>query len=359
MASPKLFEPIVLRGTEFRNRLWISPMCQYSAENGIPNDWHFIHYGQLARGGTGLVTVEATGVTPEGRISPGCLGIWSDAHGEAFELITRAVHSRGGRIAIQLAHAGRKASTPRWLPGAPEGSVPLEEGGWETVAPSAVAFPGLREPQALTLEGIGAVREAFFAAADRAVRARFDAVEIHAAHGYLLHEFLSPLSNFREDEYGGSLENRARLLREIVRGVRERHSELPILVRVSASEWRGDGFDPAEATEVARMLAEDGADLIDVSSGGNITDAKIQVGPGYQTPFAAAVRGAGLPVSTVGMILTAEQAEATLVTGLADVIMIGRSALANPNLPLQWAKNLRADRLPELVPGPYHRAWRA
>lgn len=357
MASPRLFEPITLRGTEMRNRLWISPMCQYQATDGIANDWHLVHYGALARGGAGLVMVEASGVVPEGRISPGCLGLWSDEHTKALREVVNVVHRWGGKIGIQLAHAGRKASLYPMLPGLPEGSIPIEDGGWETIAPSAVAFTGLREPKKLTLEGIEELIEQFVVAADRAVEAGFDVVEVHGAHGYIISSFLSPLSNFREDEYGGSLENRAKLLRKIVKRIRDNHPDLPLVVRISASEWRDDGFTPKDGAQLAKMLKEDGADLIDVSSAANVAEARIKAGPGYQTSFASEVRKGGLPVGAVGMIISATQAETILVSGLADVVSIGREALRNHSTPLSWAKELRSDSYHEYVPDSYFRAW--
>lgn len=357
MADPLLFRPYDLRGLELRNRLWISPMCQYSveAEDGAATDWHLQHLGALARGGAGLVIAEATAVTPEGRISPRDLGLWDDAQVAPLARVARAVHAHGGHLAVQLAHAGRKASTHPWLPGAPEGSVPLAEGGWPTVAPSAVAFGELREPVALDTVEIAGLVDAFVAAAGRAVAAGADAVEVHAAHGYLIHEFLSPFSNRRTDGYGGDLDGRARLLREVVRGIRAAHPALPITVRISATEWVPGGFDVAEAVRLSHGLAADGADLIDVSSGANVA-ARIPVGPSYQVGLAAEVRRGALPVGAVGMITAAAQAEGILATGQADVVLVGRAALANPHLPLAWAHELRAAGADALLPPPYHRA---
>lgn len=332
-------------------------MCQYQATDGVAGNWHAVHYGALARGGAGLVMVEATGVVPEGRISPKCLGLWSDVHTQALKEVVDGVHRWGGKIGVQLAHAGRKASLPPMHPGAPAGSLPVEEGGWETIAPSPEAFTGLARPRELTTDQIEALIEQFVAAADRAVEAGFDAVELHGAHGYIFSNFLSPLANFRDDEWGGSLEGRAKLLRETVRRIRTRHQNLPLFVRISASDWRDDGFLPEDGRALAEMLKYDGADLIDVSSGANIAEAKIVPGPSYQTRFAPVVRQGGLPVGTVGMILTAEQAETVVVTGLADVVSIGRQALRNPHTPLQWATELRSDKVQELVPDSYFKAW--
>ena len=361
MANPLLFQPFDLRGVTVRNRLWVAPMCQYSAASegddiAAPNDWHLLHLGALARGGAGLVMVEATAVMPEGRISPNDLGLWDDTQQRAFARIVPIAHSHGAKIGIQLAHAGRKASTYPWRPGAPEGSVPIGEGGWSTVAPSAVAFEGLADPRALTADDVRGVIAAFLAAADRAVAAGFDVVEIHAAHGYLLHEFLSPLSNLRDDEFGGSAEGRARPLREIVRGIRAAHPDLPIVVRVSGDEWVEGGFDVESAAQLVRWLAEDGADMIDASSAGNTAHAKIPVGPSYQVWIAERLRAEGLPVGAVGLITSSAQAESILATGQADVISLGRPLLANPHLPLTWAHELGAPSAPEITPVQYFRA---
>ncbi len=361
MADPLLFQPFELRGATMRNRLWVAPMCQYSAAShgddiGVPNDWHLVHLGALARGGVGLVMVEATAVVPEGRISPNDLGLWNDTQQSAFERIVSLAHMHGAKIGIQLAHAGRKASTYPWRPGAPEGSVPIGEGGWSTVAPSAVAFVGLSEPRALTSDEVRGVIDSFAAAAERAVAVGFDVVEIHAAHGYLLHEFLSPLSNLRDDEFGGSPEGRALLLREIVRRVRAAHPELPIIVRVSGDEWVEGGFDVEAAAQLVSWLKEDGADMIDASSAGNTAHAKIAVGPSYQVWIAERLRREGLPVGAVGLITSSAQAESILVTGQADVVSLGRPLLANPHLPITWASELRAPSTQEITPAQYFRA---
>ncbi|RRJ87220.1 NADH:flavin oxidoreductase/NADH oxidase [Gulosibacter macacae] len=344
-APVRLFDPITLRGIEFRNRLWVSPMCMYAvdAEDGVPTDWHLVHLPAMARGGAGLVVMEATGVVPEGRISPRCPGLWNDAQEQQLARIAELVHASGGKLAIQLAHAGRKASTEPWLPEFTGATVPEAEGGWQTVAPSAIAFDGLATPRALTSDEIAELVAAFAAAADRAVAAGLDAVELHGAHGYLIHEFLSPFSNEREDEYGGALENRARFLLEIVRSIRAAHPELPLIVRISASEWLEDGFDLSEAKQLAAWLGEAGVDLIDVSSGGNTGSAPIPVGPAYQAPLAGIVREAGVPVSTVGQINDAATAQTVLTLGQADVITVGRAWLRNPYLALNWANDLRAD----------------
>lgn len=364
MPNPLLFRPFELRGLSVRNRLWAAPMCQYSAlaesgpDEGVPGDWHVQHLGGMARGGAGLVMVEATAVLPEGRISPGCLGLYSDRQEEAFARLVPQVTAHGARVGIQLAHAGRKGSIYRELPGQPEASIPIADGGWQTVAPSAVPFDDLAVPRELSAAEIVDVVDAFVRSSRRAVRAGFDVIEVHAAHGYLLHEFLSPLSNHRSDSYGGSLDNRARLVRDVVRALRAEHPALPIIVRISVDEWVNDGFVTEDSIRLARWLADDGADLIDASSGGNVPAAPIQVGPSYQVHFAARLREAGLPVGAVGLIRSAEQAESILVTGQADVISLARPLLADPHLPIAWAHQLRADCAAELVPPQYAFAWR-
>jgi 2,4-dienoyl-CoA reductase-like NADH-dependent reductase (Old Yellow Enzyme family) len=297
----QLFTPITLRDLTVRNRVWVSPMCQYSAADGVPNDWHLVHLGSFARGGAGLVFTEATAVVPEGRISPEDTGLWNDEQQQAWSRIVDFVHGQGATAGIQLAHAGRKASSKApWLG---RGAVADEQGGWEPVAPSAVAFPGLRDPRALDADGIAAVVTAFGDAAERAVAAGFDVLEVHAAHGYLLHEFLSPLSNERQDEYGGSFENRARLLLDVVGEVRRRvPAGLPLVVRISATDWVDGGWTPGDSVRLAGLLRDAGVDLVDVSSGGNAL-ADIPVEPGYQVPFARQIRTeAAIPTGAVGLI---------------------------------------------------------
>lgn len=354
-----LFQPFTLRKLEIRNRLWVPPMCQYavSERDGVPRDWHLLHIGGFARGGAGLIIVEATAVVPEGRISPEDLGLWNDVQADAFARLADIAHEHQAKIAVQLAHAGRKASSYAALPGLPNGSVPLTEGGWQTVAPSPIAYSDeYAEPRELSRGEIANLVKAFVAAATRAVRAGFDAVEIHAAHGYLLNEFLTPLSNRRHDEYGGSLENRARFVREVIRAVRAAHPDLPIIVRISATDWVPGGFTIEDAAIVTDWFAEDGADLINVSSGATSSDAVIPVGPGYQVALAAHVRRGKLPVAAVGKITSAVQAESILASGQADAILVGRPMLANPHLPIHWAHELRAASAPSLVPPHYHRA---
>jgi 2,4-dienoyl-CoA reductase-like NADH-dependent reductase (Old Yellow Enzyme family) len=352
-----LFEPITLRGLTVRNRIWVPPMCQYSAEqqDGVPTAWHLVHLGGFARGGAGAVIAEATAVVPEGRITPQDLGLWNDTQRDAFRPIVDFIHSQGAAAGVQLAHAGRKSSTFRtWSE--VHGSVPESDGGWPTVGPSALAFPGYDAPAELSGDDVRGIVEAFAAAARRAVDAGFDLVELHAAHGYLLHEFLSPLSNERTDEYGGSLANRARALLEVVRAVRaEVGDAYPVLVRMSATDWVDGGWTLDETEEVVRWLAAEGVDLIDVSTGGNVADAAIPAGPGYQVPFAASIRRAtGVPTAAVGMISTAEQAEQIVATGQADVVLVGRDMLRDPNFALRAAAALRVE-LP-YAPAQYHRA---
>ncbi|QIK64341.1 NADH:flavin oxidoreductase/NADH oxidase [Leucobacter viscericola] len=356
MADPILFHPITVRNLEIRNRLWVAPMCQYTAVDGVVGDWHLQHLGGLARGGAGLVTMEATGVVPEGRISPNCPGIWNEDQLTPLRHIVEVVHSHGAKIGIQLAHAGRKGSTYPSLPELPSGSVPVEEGGWETVAPSAIPFGDYATPRALETSELPALVSAFAAGADRAVSVGFDLVEIHAAHGYLLHEFLSPLSNKRTDEYGGDLAGRSRLLLEIVRAIRANHPGLPISVRISATEWVEGGFTVEESTELSALLDEAGADFVSVSSAANVPNAPIPVGPSYQVGLAAAVRRGPLPVGAVGLITTSTQAEGILATGQADVILLARPLLTNPHLPITWAHELRAPAAASLVPPQYARA---
>lgn len=338
-----LFTRYAIGDVTFRNRLWVSPMCQYSAVDGVPQEWHHTHLAQFASGGSGLVLSEATAVSPEGRISPEDTGIWTDEQRDAWTPIVAAVRARGAVAGIQLAHAGRKAST--WSPfSGRHGSVSAEEGGWETVAPSAVAFEGFAEPAALDADGIDEVVADFAQAARRALAAGFQVLEIHAAHGYLLHQFLSPLSNTRRDEYGGSLENRARLLLRVVDAVRDAAPDAPLFVRFSATDWAEGGWTVEETAIVARWAADRGADFFDISSGGLVAHQRIALGPGYQVGFAARVRReARVPVSAVGLISDAAQAEAILQAGDADAIMAGREWLRDPHLALRASVELGVD----------------
>ena len=341
-----LFTPLSLRGTTFRNRLWVAPLCQYSAEkrDGVPTDWHLVHLGSFALGGGGLVMTEATAVNPVGRISPEDTGIWNDEQRDAWARITAFIRSQGAVPGIQLAHAGRKAST--WRHFAPlAGSVPQSEGGWETVAPSAVPFTGYAVPRALAATEIPGIVDDFAAGAVRAITAGFELLEIHAAHGYLLHQFLSPLSNERTDEYGGSLENRARLLLDIVRAVRTAiGDDVPLLVRFSATDYTEGGWDLEQTAVVAGWAREAGADLFDISTGGLVSGVRIALEPGYQVPFAEFVHEtAEAPVSAVGLITEARQAEEVVSSGRADAVMMGREMMRDPHFAWRAAAELGVD----------------
>lgn len=339
---PHLFDPLSIRDVTFANRVFVSPMCEYSSTDGFANDWHLVHLGSRAVGGAGLVFTEATAVTPEGRISPEDLGIWKDAHVEPLARIVRFIHEQGSVAGMQLAHAGRKASTYR--PWSGNGAVPEAEGGWpDVLAPSAIAFAGnYPMPRELSLDGITRVTAAFVDAARRAHQAGFRVIEIHAAHGYLLHEFLSPLSNQRADAYGGSFENRTRLVREVVTAVRGAWPEqLPLLVRISATDWIEGGWDIEQSIALARQLKPLGVDFIDCSSGGNAAQATIPVGPGYQAPFAERIRReAGILTGAVGLITEPAQAEQIVASGRADAVLIARELLRDPYFPLRAAREL-------------------
>jgi len=339
---PHLFDSFTIRDLEFSNRMFVSPMCEYSSVDGYANDWHLVHLGSRAVGGAGLVLTEATAVLPEGRISPQDLGIWKDEHVDPLKRIVSFIHEQGSVAGMQLAHAGRKASTQRPWEG--DGVVPETEGGWQNVmAPSAIPFAdNYPTPQALTVDGIRQVVRAFADAARRACDAGFRVIEIHAAHGYLIHEFLSPLSNHRDDTYGGSFENRTRLIREIVAAVRSSWPKgAPLLVRISATDWVEGGWDLKQSIELARSLKQLGVDLIDCSSGGTVPHAKIPAGPGYQTPFAQRIRHeAEILTGAVGMITSPVQAEQIIGTGQADAILIAREFLRDPYWPLRAATEL-------------------
>ena len=340
-----LFSPLTLRSLTLRNRVGVSPMCQYSSEDGFATDWHVVHLGAFATGGSGLVLTEAAAVTPEGRISPHDLGIWDDAHIPMLRHITAFCRAQGAVMGIQLAHAGRKASTRRpWEQ--PAGTVPVSEGGWDNVmAPSAVPFaPTYPLPQELSLDGIAQVIASFRAAAIRALAAGFQVVELHAAHGYLLHEFLSPLANERTDRYGGSFENRTRLVLEVTDAVRAVWpDELPLIVRISATDWADGGWTVEESVQLASLLKARGVDLIDCSSGGLAAHQQIAIGPGYQVPFAHRIRAeTGVPTAAVGLITDAAQAEQVVADGSADVVLLARELLRNPRWPLMAAHALGA-----------------
>ncbi|WP_432560787.1 NADH:flavin oxidoreductase/NADH oxidase [Kineococcus sp. SYSU DK003] len=358
----RLFEPITLRGATFSNRLWVSPMCQYSCDPvqapGVPNDWHLVHLGGLALGGAGLVLTEAAAVVPEGRISPQDAGLWNEEQARAWARIVDFAHAQGAAVGVQLAHAGRKASTHRpW--DEESGTVAPAQGGWETVGPSAVPYDGFAVPRELDADGITAVVRAFADAARRADEAGFDVVEVHAAHGYLLHQFLSPLSNHRTDGYGGDLAGRSRLLLEVLDAVRAVWpADKPVFVRISTSDWVEGGWDLEESIQLAKELAAHGADLVDASSGGNDPRQQIPVGPGYQVPNAARVkREAQVPVAAVGLILEPAQAEQVLVSGDADAVFLARPLLADPRWPHRAAVALH-DTAAVPWPAQYVRATR-
>lgn len=339
--STSLFSPLQLREITFANRIGVSPMCQYSSIDGFATDWHLVHLGARAQGGAGLVMLEASAVTPEGRISSGDLGIWKDEHVPALQRIAHFLHSQGARAGIQLAHAGRKGSMTPPFHG--ERLLTPAEGAWTPVAPSAIAFSdSYAVPQALDQPGIDAVVKAFAEAAQRALQAGFDLVEIHAAHGYLLHEFLSPLSNHRSDQYGGSFENRVRLLLQVVDAVRAVWpQDRPVFVRISATDWTEGGWTIDESVALAKLLKQHGVDLVDVSSGGNVPHAKIPVAPGYQVPFAARIRReAGIATAAVGMITEPEQANNLIADGHADMILMAREFLRDPYWPVHAAQQL-------------------
>jgi 2,4-dienoyl-CoA reductase-like NADH-dependent reductase (Old Yellow Enzyme family) len=339
-----LFSPLTLRSITFRNRIFVSPMCQYSSRDGIPTNWHLVHLGSRAVGGAGLVMVEATSVSPEGRISPEDSGIWNDAHTDAFRPIARFIQEQGAVPGIQLAHAGRKGScSVPWHGGGPLGT---DEGGWQPLAPSAVPFDvGHPVPKAMTMEEMDLVESQFRAATRRALAAGFQVVELHMAHGYLLHEFLSPLANQRKDEYGGSLENRLRFPLQVARGVREEWpKDLPLFARISVVDWIAGGWDHDQSVMLARQLKQIGFDLIDCSSGFAVPNEPVPFGPGFQVPFAARIRAEiGIASGAVGFITDPAQAEQIVATGQADVVLLARQMLRDPYWPLHAAKALHVE----------------
>jgi 2,4-dienoyl-CoA reductase-like NADH-dependent reductase (Old Yellow Enzyme family) len=339
-----LFEPLVIRGLTFKNRIFVSPMCQYSSVDGFANDWHLVHLGSRAVGGAALIIFEAAAVSPEGRISPDDLGIWQDEHIAFLQRIVAFIEAQGSIAGIQLAHAGRKAST--YSPWKGHGAVPEAEGGWPTVAPSALPFAdNYPQPTALSLAGIRQVVADFRAAAVRALAVGYKVIELHAAHGYLLHQFLSPLSNQRADEYGGSFENRVRLLLEVVAATRDVWpADYPLFVRISATDWTEGGWTTDDSVRLCALLREKGVDFIDCSTGGNVPKATIPVGPGYQVEFAERIRReTGILTGAVGMITTAAQAEAIVSHGQADAVLLAREFLREPYFPLLAAHELGAE----------------
>lgn len=340
MSNP-LFSSFRLRSVQFRNRIGVSPMCEYSSEDGFANDWHLVHLGARAQGGAGLVITEASAVTPEGRISINDLGIWKDAHIEKLAQIARFIHSQGARAGVQLAHAGRKGSMTAPFGG--ERLLTAEEGRWEPVAPSAIAFsPNYAVPKELGEAEIAGVVRAFADAAKRVEAAGFDFIEIHGAHGYLLHEFVSPLANQRTDKYGGSFDNRIRMPLEVVDAIRAAWPEhLPLFMRISATDWADGGWTADESVELARRLRDHQVDLIDVSSGGMVPNAKIPAGPGFQVPFAERIRKeAGIPTAAVGLITDPLQANSIVASGQADIVLLAREMLRDPYFSLHAATAL-------------------
>ena len=341
--TSKLFSPLQLRSLVFPHRIFVSPMCMYSSEDGMPNEWHFVHLGSRAVGGAAFVCIEASGVTPVGRITPWDAGIWSDAHARAWKPIVDFIRAHGSVPGIQLAHAGRKASCAKpW-----EGGKPLVNGNgaWETLGPSAIPFGDYPPPRAMTVAEIEHTVEDFRKAAGHALAAGFDVVEVHGAHGYLLHSFCSPLSNQRTDAYGGSLENRIRLPLAVAKAVRDSWpADKPVFYRVSAVDWADGGWDLPQTVALCRELKKLGIDFIDCSSGGNVAHQKIDLGPGYQVPFAAAVRReVGIPTGAVGLISEAAQAEQIVSLGQADAVILARALLRDPYWPRHAAKELKFD----------------
>ena len=340
----KLFSPLQMRSLTLRNRIFVSPMCMYSCQDGLPNDWHMVHLGSRAVGGAAMVIAEATAVAPEGRISPSDCGLWNDAQAEAFAPIAHFIATQGAVPAIQLGHAGRKASVmPPWQGG---GAAQEDLGGWQPVAPSALPFgPGSPQPRELEVADLERIAAQFEASARRALKAGFQVVEVHMAHGYLLHQFLSPLSNRRDDAFGGRLENRMRLPLEVAHRVRAIWpEELPVMVRLSVTDWVDGGWDLAQSLVLCEHLKELGVDLIDCSSGGLVPDAVIPAAPGFQTPFAAEIRKkVGIATGAVGLITAAVQAEQILATGSADVVLLARELLRDPYWPIHAATELKSD----------------
>ena len=355
-----LFDPITLRGLTIPNRIWLPPMCQYmvTAADGVPTDWHLVHHGARAVGGFGLLIAEATAVAPEGRISAWDTGLWNEAQVLGWRRVTDFVHAQGRTMGVQLAHAGRKASTYPWRGDEPRtGTVPPAEGGWQTVGPTAEPFPGYAAPRALTDAEVREVPRLFAAAAARADAAGFDVVEVHAAHGYLLHQFLSPLVNTRTDAWGGSFENRTRLVVEVVDAVRATWPDhKPVMVRLSATDWAEGGWDADQTGRLGVLLRERGVDALDISTGGAVP-ARITQAPGYQVEFAHAARlASGLPTAAVGRITEPAQAQAILDAGHADAVLVGRAALREPSWPQRAASELGVPT--EVVTPPqYFRAW--
>lgn len=340
----KLFSPLKIRDIELKNRIAVSPMCQYSCVDGIMNDWHLVHLGSRAVGGAGLIITEATAVSPEGRISPDDAGIWNEEQVKVLKRITSFIKSQNSVAGIQIAHAGRKAST--FSPWKGNGEVAIEKGGWQTIAPSNLSFNDYYPtPIEMSLSDISLINNQFTKAAQRSIEAGFEIIELHFAHGYLIHEFLSPLSNQRNDEYGGSLENRCRFAIEITKSVREviPHGT-PLFVRISSTDWVESGWDIDQSVQLSKWFKEIGVDLIDSSSGGNVANAKIPAEPGYQIPFAQRIKNeANILTGGVGLITTADQAEEIIESGQADIVLLAREMLRDPYWALHAAKKLNVD----------------
>ena len=340
--APHLFEPLTIKSVTLRNRIGVSPMCQYSSLDGQATDWHLVHLGSRAVGGAALVIAEATAVSPEGRITPGCAGLWSERHIEPLARINRFIKQQGAVPGIQIAHAGRKGSAALpWNGGA---HLPDDAGGWPTLGPSTLPFgvPLPKVPRAMTAADILRVQSEFVATAQRALAAGYEWLELHAAHGYLFHEFLSPLSNHRTDSYGGSLDNRMRFLLDTTRAVRAAWPDrLPLTVRLSCTDWTPDGWGIEECVELSRQLKSAGVDLIDCSTGGNVPDAKIPLGPGYQVPFATRIRQeAGVATAAVGLITEPRQADDIIRQGRADLVLLARAFLRDAYWPAHAKKTL-------------------
>jgi 2,4-dienoyl-CoA reductase-like NADH-dependent reductase (Old Yellow Enzyme family) len=344
MIMSKLFTPIKIRNIELKNRIIVSPMCQYSSVEGVPNDWHLVHLGSRAVGGAGLIFTEATAVSSEGRISPDDAGIWNDDQANAYKKITSFIKSQNSVPGIQLAHAGRKAST--FSPWKGTGKVDIENEGWQTIAPSSIPFAdNFPHPKEMNENDIKLVIEQFVKAALRSLEAGFEVIELHYAHGYLVHEFYSPISNKRKDKYGGSLENRCRFAVEITKSVRNSIPDTtPLFVRISSTDWIDGGWDIEQSIQLSKWLKDVGADLIDCSSGGNVQKAQIPVGAGYQVPFAQRIKNeASILTGAVGLITSAEQAEHIITTGQADVVILAREMLRDPYWAMHAAKKLNVD----------------
>jgi 2,4-dienoyl-CoA reductase-like NADH-dependent reductase (Old Yellow Enzyme family) len=340
----RLFSTLKIRGVEFKNRIFVSPMCQYSSKDGMPNDWHLVHLGSRAVGGAGLIIAEATAVSPEGRITPEDNGIWNNEQVEAFKKITSFIKAQNSVPGIQIAHAGRKAST--YSPWKGNGKITKDNGGWEPLAPSAIMYSDIYPvPKELSQKEIHEIIEEFKNAAKRSINAGFEVIELHMAHGYLIHEFLSPISNQRKDEYGGSLENRCRFAVQIAKSVRETIPEsLPLFARISSTDWVEGGWDIEQSIYLVKLLKETGVDLIDCSSGGNVHSVKIPAGPDYQVPFAEKIKKeTDILTAAVGFIIEPEQAEEIIANNKADAVLLARELLRDPYWPLHAAKKLKID----------------